>query len=84
MLKSSESIQFLGITLDKDLEMKKFIATKVRNAYLNTKRINKIRKILTESETKMLMYSDILSHLDYGNSILVNLSKSTMKPLQSI
>ena len=32
----------------------------------------------------MLIYSNILSHLDYGNSILVNLPKSTVKPLQSI
>ena len=32
----------------------------------------------------MLMYSNILSHLDYGNSVLVNLPKSTVKPLQSI
>ena len=30
VVKGSESIRFLGITLDKDLEMKKFIATKVR------------------------------------------------------
>ena len=42
VVKSSETIRFLGITLDKDLEMK-FIATKIRNAYLNIKRINKIR-----------------------------------------
>ena len=60
--KSSETIRFLGITLDKDLEMKKFIATKVRNAYLNIKRINKIRKFLTEDETKMLMYSNMYYH----------------------
>ena len=84
MVKSSETIRFLEITLDKDLEMKKFIATKVRNAYFNIKRINKIRKFLTEDKTKMLMYSNVLSHLDYGNSILVNLPKSTVKPLQSI
>ena len=32
----------------------------------------------------MLMYSNILSHLDYGNSLLVNLPKATLKPLQSM
>ena len=32
----------------------------------------------------MLMSSNVLSHLDYGNSILVNLPKSTTKSLQSI
>ena len=30
------------------------------------------------------MYSNVLSHLDYGNSTLVNLPKSTVKPLQSL
>ena len=42
VVKSSESIRFLGITLDKDLEMKKFISTKIRAAYVNIKNINKI------------------------------------------
>ena len=84
VVKGSETIRFLGITLDKDLEMEKSIATKVRNAYLNIKGINNIENILTEDEPKMLMYSHVLSHLDYGNSILVNLPKSTIKPLQSI
>ena len=37
VVKSSESIRFLGITLDKDLEFSKSIATKVRNAYFNIK-----------------------------------------------
>ena len=32
----------------------------------------------------MLVSSNVLSHLDYGNSILVNLPKSTTKSLQSI
>ena len=44
VVKSSEMIRFLGITLDEDLEMKKFIATKVRNAYFNIKKSKKIRK----------------------------------------
>ena len=64
--------------------MKKFIAAKARTAYFNIQKIKKIRKYLTEDETKMLICSNVLSHLDYGNSILVNLPKSTLKPLQSI
>ena len=37
VVKNSESIKFLGFTLDKDLEFKIFIATKVRKAYFNIK-----------------------------------------------
>ena len=84
MVKGSETIRFLGITRDKELDMKKFIAAKVRTAYFNIQKIKKIRKYLTEDETKMLICSNVLSHLDYGNSILVNLPNSTLKPLQSI
>ena len=83
MVKGSESIRFLGITLDKELDMKKFIPAKARTAYFFQK-IKKIRNYLNEDETKMLICSNVLSHLDYGNSILVNLPKSTLKPLQSI
>ena len=84
MVKGSETIRFLGIILDKEFVMKKFIATKARTAYFNIQKIKKIRKYLTEDETIMLICSVVLSHLDYGNLILVNLSKSTLKPLQSI
>ena len=43
-----------------------------------------MRKFLTDDETRMLMYSKVLSHLDYGKSILVNPPKATLKPLQSM
>ena len=84
VVKSYESIRFLGIILDQELEMKKFISTKVRTAYVNINKINKIRNFLTEEESKMFMSSNVLSHLDNGNSILVNLPKSTTKSLQCI
>ena len=64
--------------------MKKFIAAKAKTAYFNIQKIKKIRKYLAEDETKMLICSMVLSHLDYGNSILLYLPKSTLKPLQSI
>ena len=35
VVEGSETIRFLGITLDKELDMKKFIAAKARTAYFN-------------------------------------------------
>ena len=84
VVKGSESIRLLEIILDKELDMKKFIAAKARTVYFNIKKIKKIRKYLTEDDTKMPLCSMVLSHLDYGNAILVSLPKSTLKPLQSI
>ena len=82
--KGSEIIRFLGIILDKELNIKKFIAANAKTDYLNIQTIKKIRNYLTEDETKMLICSMVLSHLDYGNSISVTLPKSILKPLQSI
>ena len=42
LVKNSESIKFLGIILDMDLQFKKFIAIKVRNAYFNIKKSIKL------------------------------------------
>ena len=69
----SKTIRFLGITLDRELDMMKFILAKARTAYFNIQKIKKIRKSLTEDETKVLVCLNVLSHLDYENSILVNL-----------
>ena len=80
VVKGSETVRFLGIILNKELDMKKFMAAKARTAYFNIQKVKKIRKYLTEDETKMLICSMVLSHLDYGNSILVNLPKSTLNP----
>ena len=55
VVKGSESIRFLGIILDKELDMKKFIAAKARTAYSNIQKIRKIRKYLTEDDTIMLI-----------------------------
>ena len=60
-VKGSETIRFLGIILDKELDMKKFIVAKARTAYFNMQKIKKIRKYLTEDETKCL-YANWFCH----------------------
>ena len=66
--------------LDKELNMTKFIAAKAKTAHFNLEKIKRIRKYLTEDESKILMCLMVLSHLDYGNATLVNLPISTLKP----
>ena len=62
VVKGSETIMFQGIILDKELDMKKFIAAKARTAYFNIQKIKKIRKYLTEEETKILIYAQWFCH----------------------
>ena len=61
VVKGSHTIKSMGLTLDRELKITKFK--------------KRIRKYLTEDETKMFMCSVVLSCLDYGNTILVNLPK---------
>ena len=75
VVKGSETIKFLGIILDKELNVGKFIDAKARTAHFNIEKLNRISKYLTEDDIKMLMCSIVLSHLDYGNATLVNLPK---------
>ena len=84
MVKGSDTITFLGIILDKELNMRKFKVAKARTAHFSIEKIKTIRKHLTEDDTKMLMCLVVLSHLDYGNATLVKLPESTLKPQQSI
>ena len=62
VVKSSETISFLGITLDKELDMKKFIAAKASIAYFNIQEIKKVRKFLTDMKLKCL-YAQMYCHI---------------------
>ena len=82
VVKGSDTMKFLGLILDKELNMTKFIAAKARTAHFNIEKIKRIRNCQAEDETKMLLCSMILSHLDYDNTTLAHLPKSALKPLQ--
>ena len=82
VVRGLDTIKFLGLILDKELNMTKFIAAKARTAHFNVEKFKRNRKHLTEDETKMPIFSMLLSNQDYGKATLVNLLKSTLKPLQ--
>ena len=57
---------------------------KCQIASFNVYKISKIRKYLTLDACKTLMQSLVVSHLDYANSILINLPNKTIAPLERI
>jgi len=79
-----EGIGYLGGDLDNNMTMKSFIAKKCRIASYNLYNIAKLRKYLTRDTCSTLMQTLVISHLDYANAILVNLSKKSLQPLQRI
>ena len=80
----SDSARNLGFILDSKLSMKKHIIKICQTAYFELKRINSIRRFLTEDATKTLVTSYILSRLDYCNCLLMGTPNSVIQPLQKI
>ena len=64
--------------------MREHISKICRAASFGIYRIGKIRKYLDQSSTERLVNAFVTSHLDYCNSLLINLPASLLAPLQRI
>ena len=76
--------KYLGTYLDSKLDFKEHIKTKCKVAMLNIYKIKAARKNLTRSACNKLMVALVLSHLDYANSLLGNLPKSSINKMQLV
>ena len=65
-------MKFLEVILDPHLTFKDHITNKSKIALYNISLIHKIRNFLTADQLKMLMFSLVLTQLDYSNAMLVN------------
>ena len=79
-----DRMKYLGVILDQILNMKKHITTKCQTAMLNIQHINNIRHLLTQDAMETLVLGTVVSHLDYCNSILVNLPEVDIAKMQCI
>ena len=77
-------IKYLGAWLDQELNLKKHVMEKCKIAAFNIQNISSIRCHLSVENTKRLMTSLVLSHLDYSNGILYGASAETTNKMQSI
>ena len=82
IIPSSEFIKILGITMDRILSMEKDISNTCRAANMQIRKINSIRHYLTESRSKTLITSIVLSRLDYCNSVYIGLPQKSLHRLQ--
>lgn len=80
----STSVKALGVVFSSDLSMDRQIASISKAANFNFYHLGKIRSCLTTEAAKILVHSLVISHLDYANSLLAELPKKKLKPLQSI
>ena len=71
----------LGVTLDSTLSLYQHVMNVCRVAYLELRRINSIRNLLSVDAVN-LVCSLMLSRLDYCNCLLVGLPQYLIKRLQ--
>ena len=80
----SPSVKYLGVTLDKNLNLKEHILTKCRKAIANFVRIHNIWQYLTKDACTTLVLGLCISHLDYANALYYGLSNNTISHLQMV
>ena len=79
---SSTSARNLGIVFDQHMNVEEHINNIMRSCFQHLKRINYIRKYITEDVTKQLVHAFITSRLDNGNSLLYGLPTSIISQLK--
>ena len=80
----SNSVKYLGVKFDATLSMTKHIAEKCQIASYKLYNIRQIRKHLSPESLKTLVNALVISHLDYGNSVLFGLPYSSIAPMQKV
>ena len=73
-----------GVCIDATLSTMKHIDHISRSAYVEIGRISSIRNLLTTKAIAQLMYSFVLSRLNYCNSLLTNINCDQMYTLQKV
>ena len=74
----------LDVLLDSELSMKQHIAKVASTCYYQLRRLRQIRHLVGQELTTQLVHAFVLSRLDYGNSVLAGLPKSSTAPLQRV
>ena len=77
-------VRDLGVLLLSELSMRQHIGKLTRLCYYHLRRLKKIRHILGPTITCRLVFAFASSRLDYCNSILAGLPKSTIAHLQRV
>jgi len=84
VIKPTSVVRDLGVLLDSELSMKKHIAKVASVCFYHLRRLKQVRRILGQQTTTSLVSAFVLSRLDYCNSVLAGLPKSSIAPLQRV
>ena len=84
MIDRSSCICYLGAFLDENLTLKEHVKRKSATSIRNFYKIKKITKFLTAQATEMLVLGQVISHLDYGNSLMIGCPQTTLDIYQKV
>ena len=80
----SDSVKNLGFLMDKHLTMNTHVNSTVSHCYKLLSDIGKIRNILSDKHTEMLVHAVISTRMDYCNSLLYGINKTTLNKYQKV
>ena len=84
LVSRSSVVTLLGVEIDENLNFKQHITSKARTAALSMFNLKKLRRHLDRRNCLKIANALIFSHMDYANSVFINLPKVTMHPFQRI
>jgi len=80
ILQPVDVVRDLGVLLDTELSMKQHITRIASNCFYHLRRLRQIRRIVGEHVTSHLISAFVLSRLDYCNSLLAGLPRTSVEP----
>ena len=83
-IRFSSEVKNVGVVLDEQLNLKKHVNKIVSHSYKLLKDIGRVRNMLTETHTEMLVHSLISMRIDYCNSLFFNMPKNNIYKLQKV
>lgn len=83
-IRFSNVVKNVGVWLDERLNFNTHVNKIVSHCYKLLKDIGRIRNVLTQEHTEMLVHAVTTSRLDYCNSLFFNMNKSNMYKLQKV
>ncbi len=84
LIPQSSKVRDLGVIFDQFLNFDDYISSVCKSTHYHLRNIGRIRSLLTYDATSQLIHALITIRLDYCNSLLYNLPKSSIGRLQKI
>ena len=81
---SNKECKYLGAWLDETMSFRSHVKNRCKAAIANICRIMHIQHFINQETCEILVYSLVISHLDYANGILTGVSECVPNELQRV